>query len=260
MAVPDAPKQFVPLESNPQVFNSMLHDLGGSPNLAFHDVYSISDPDLLAIVPRPVYALVLILPFALSTYKADKEKEEAVQKDYVGDESDDDVCFIRQTIHNACSLWSIFHAVCNEPAKHHISMSSPFSHPLPHLILTHYKAPNSLFARLLALPPLERPAFAARSEEVDAAYATASKLCDSADWPDPSLHPDYGYVCFVKSKSGWLWEMDGERKGPARREKLAPGEDDLLGETVFGRIRKYMDDDKDVRFSLMALVDEGDGA
>jgi ubiquitin carboxyl-terminal hydrolase L3 len=129
MAVPDAPKQFVPLESNPQVFNSMLHDLGGSPNLVFHDVYSISDPDLLAIVPRPVYALVLILPFALSTYKADKEKEEAVQKDYVGDESDDDVCFIRQTIHNACSLWSIFHAVCNEPAKHHISMSSPFSHP-----------------------------------------------------------------------------------------------------------------------------------
>ena len=123
MAVPDARKQFVPLESNPQVFNSMLHDLGSLDSLTFCDVLSISDPDLLAFVPRPVYALVLIMPFSLEKYKQEKEAEEAVQKDYVGDESDDNVCFIRQTIHNACSMWSILHAVCNGEAKKHISKS-----------------------------------------------------------------------------------------------------------------------------------------
>ena len=51
--------------------------------------------------------------------------------------------------------------------------------------------------------------------------------------------------------------MDGERKGPAKREKLEPGTD-LLGPIVFDRIRRYMDDssDKASHFSLMALVDE----
>ena len=58
MASQDAPaapskehrKYFVPLENNPQVFTALAHDLGMSPSLVFHDVYSLTDPDLLSIV------------------------------------------------------------------------------------------------------------------------------------------------------------------------------------------------------------------
>jgi hypothetical protein len=58
--------------------------------------------------------------------------------------------------------------------------------------------------------------------------------------------------------------MDGERTGPARREKLdvSSGED-LLGPEVLGRVGKYMSDDEgsrnvDGRFALMALVEDPD--
>ncbi len=31
-------------------------------SLQFQDVYSVEEPDLMALVPRPVYALVLVIP------------------------------------------------------------------------------------------------------------------------------------------------------------------------------------------------------
>ena len=36
--------------------------LGVSPTLGFHDIYSLSDPDLLSFIPRPVYALIFLCP------------------------------------------------------------------------------------------------------------------------------------------------------------------------------------------------------
>jgi ubiquitin carboxyl-terminal hydrolase L3 len=117
MAVPDARKQFTPLESNPTVFNSLLRSLGAPKPLTFVDVYSLTEPVLLAMIPRPIHALVLILPFDLPTYYSEKQAEDAVQKEYVGDETDDHVCFIRQTIHNACGMWAVLHAVCNGEAR-----------------------------------------------------------------------------------------------------------------------------------------------
>ena len=55
---------YIPLESNPAVFTSLIHTLGVSPALSFQDVYSLDDPDLLACIPRPVLALILVFPSA----------------------------------------------------------------------------------------------------------------------------------------------------------------------------------------------------
>ncbi|TKA36247.1 hypothetical protein B0A49_13742, partial [Cryomyces minteri] len=64
---PSNTKRFVPLvtayaENNPDVMSSLVHKLGLSSKLGFQDVFSIDDPDLLAFVPRPAYALLLIFP------------------------------------------------------------------------------------------------------------------------------------------------------------------------------------------------------
>ena len=40
-------KAFYPLESDPELFTTLVHDLGLAPTLAFHDVLSIDEPDLL---------------------------------------------------------------------------------------------------------------------------------------------------------------------------------------------------------------------
>lgn len=50
---------FTPLESEPSVMSTFLHNLGLTKDLEFHDVLSLDDEDLLAFIPQPVHALVL---------------------------------------------------------------------------------------------------------------------------------------------------------------------------------------------------------
>ena len=55
----NARKSFFPLESDPELFTTLAHDLGLSSSLGFYDVFSVNEPELLALIPRPVHALVL---------------------------------------------------------------------------------------------------------------------------------------------------------------------------------------------------------
>ena len=54
-------KHFIPLESDPGIFTELMHDLGVSRSLSFIDVWSLEN-DILSIIPRPVLALILVLP------------------------------------------------------------------------------------------------------------------------------------------------------------------------------------------------------
>jgi cobalamin biosynthesis protein CobD/CbiB len=55
-------KMFTVLENNPEVMNHLARALGMDDKLSFYDIYSLTDPDLLAFIPRPVYALLVIIP------------------------------------------------------------------------------------------------------------------------------------------------------------------------------------------------------
>lgn len=55
-------KTFIPLENNPAVFDDLIKRLGVSSKVGFYDVYSLDDPSLLSMVPRPVHALIFIAP------------------------------------------------------------------------------------------------------------------------------------------------------------------------------------------------------
>lgn len=109
-------RHFIPLESNPTVFTHLIHKLGVSDTLAWADVYSLDDPDLLAVVPRPVLALVLVFPTS-PTYEKQKEVEESTRPDYTGSGADENVMWFMQTINNACGFYGILHAVSNGPAR-----------------------------------------------------------------------------------------------------------------------------------------------
>ncbi|KAK5442741.1 ubiquitinyl hydrolase 1 [Exophiala xenobiotica] len=52
-------KHFVPLESDPAIFSSLMHRLGVKDQLEFVDVYSLDD-DCLIDVPRPVFTVIVI--------------------------------------------------------------------------------------------------------------------------------------------------------------------------------------------------------
>ena len=67
---------------------------------------------------------------------------------------------------------------------------------------------------------------------------------------------DFHYVCFVKSsKTGHLYELDGERKGPVDHGILQMDEDILSGGAL-SIIQKFIgqENGQNVNFSLLALV------
>jgi hypothetical protein len=90
-----------------------------------HDVYSISEPELLAFIPRPALALLLVFPVS-ATYESARLAEDAGVEEYKGKGKDEPVVWWRQTIRNACGLMGLLHAVANGPAKGFIGEFFPF--------------------------------------------------------------------------------------------------------------------------------------
>ena len=107
-------KHFLPLESNPKVFNELIRLLGASDEIAFEDVVSLDEPSLL---PRPTLAAILVLP-TNHAYEEKKSAAEAARAEYSGSETGEPVVWFKQTIHNACGLYAILHALSNiEPSR-----------------------------------------------------------------------------------------------------------------------------------------------
>jgi hypothetical protein len=63
--------------------NALASKLGLSEDLAFYDVYSLTDPDLISLIPRPLYALLVILPLT-PVWNESRIREDAQKEEYAG--------------------------------------------------------------------------------------------------------------------------------------------------------------------------------
>jgi ubiquitin carboxyl-terminal hydrolase L3 len=61
--------------------NVLAARLGLSNELTFYDVFSLTDPDLISLIPRPVYALLVIIPLTPS-WNESRIKEDAEKTEY----------------------------------------------------------------------------------------------------------------------------------------------------------------------------------
>ncbi len=237
---PGGQKYFIPLENNPDVFTGLVHDIGLSPEVGFYDVYSIDDETLLALIPRPVYALIFITP-AEMYYESRKEDGiasdmEHIEYDKSGDEP---IMWFRQTIGNACGLMALFHSAANGEARKFVTDGSLL---------------DSLLTAATPLKPEARSAVLYDSQELEKAHMKAAKTGTSAP-PPAEDHPGFHFIAYVQGKDNHLWELEGATDGPVDRGLLADGDDMLSEKALEQGVRKFLKHSNgNLNFSIVALA------
>jgi ubiquitin carboxyl-terminal hydrolase L3 len=219
----------------------LIHQLGLPHSLGFTDVYSIDEPELLAFVPRPAHALLLVFPVSKS-YEDSRRAEDTPLTEYTGSGSDEPVIWFKQTIRNACGLIGLLHAVSNGEVRSHILPDSDL---------------DLLLREAEPLTPLKRADLLYESRALESAHADAAKLGDTAA-PQAEDNVDLHFVAFVKGTDGRLWELDGRRKGPLERGRLDADEDVLSDKALEFGPRRFLRKEaeggpRDLRFSLVSL-------
>ncbi|OJJ75488.1 hypothetical protein ASPBRDRAFT_117650 [Aspergillus brasiliensis CBS 101740] len=238
---PQTNKAFVPLENNPEVMTHLVRQLGLSPTIGFTDVWSIDSPDLLAFIPRPSYALLLVFPVS-AAYEASRQAEDAPLPEYTGSGPDEPVMWFKQTIRNACGLIGLLHAVSNGTPRKHVTPGSEL---------------DNLLKEAEGLGPIQRADLLYESKALESAHADAARLGDT-EAPGAEDSVDLHFVAFVKGEDGRLWELDGRRKGPLVRGVLGEEEDALSERALQLGVRRFLEVEKrsgneDLRFSLVSL-------
>ena len=224
-------------ENNPEVMNELAYRLGVSKKLSFHDVYSIYDSDMLALVPRPVFALLATIPMT-EAWKRDRDVEDAHLQWYKGAGREEPVIWFQQTIIHGCGLIGLLHCVCNG---------------VPSEMIT----PGSELADFLEIAvPLgmaERAKFLSESEPMYEVSEAVAVKGDTIPLERGANH----FVALVKSQDGHLWELEGSRKGPLDRGFLGEGEDAFSERALELGIKRLIDIQRegggDLRFSCIAL-------
>ena len=219
----------------------LIHQLGLPPTLGFSDVFSIDEPDLLAFVPRPSHALLLVFPVS-RTYEASRVQEDSSLPEYSGSGPSEPVTWFKQTIRNACGLIGLLHAVSN---------GEPRSQVIPGSDL------DGLLREAELLKPLARADLLYESKALESAHADAARLGDTQA-PEAEDSVDLHFVAFVKGVDGRLWELDGRRKGPLERARLSEDEDALSDRALDFGVRRFLKTETaggnpDLRFSLVSL-------
>ncbi|KAF2721585.1 cysteine proteinase [Polychaeton citri CBS 116435] len=238
-----ARRKFIPLENNPEVMTALMHKLGLSSSLQFHDVYSIDEPDLLAFVPRPALALLLVFPVS-NTYEKFRQEEDSGKEAYEGSGSNEPVIWYKQTIGNACGLMGLLHAASNGAARQQIQNGS---------------ALDDFVRQAIPLRPRERADLLENTEALENAHQAAGAQGDTTA-PDANDDVDLHYVCFVKDeRDRHLWEMDGRRKGPIDRGLLGADGDVLSDAALDKGVRSFLKREQEagggeLRFSLICLA------
>lgn len=105
------PKQWFPLESNPQVVNSFCARMGlDTSSLSFQDVLATEDW-ALAMIPRPILGVVFLFPIKPNTEVHREEERQAIEAN--GQVVSSDVYYMKQYVGNACGTVGILHAIGN---------------------------------------------------------------------------------------------------------------------------------------------------
>ncbi|GFR86425.1 ubiquitin carboxyl-terminal hydrolase [Elysia marginata] len=195
----------------------------------FVDVYGL-DPDLLAMVPKPVAAVVLLFP---DTVKGEEAIGE-VQTDYP-----QDLFYTKQSIGNACGTVAIVHALANNQKQISFDESKPF---------------KDFLEKTQAMNAEDKAKYLEKDEKMGAAHEDCAQQGDTRA-PSVDERVKAHFVTFVNF-NGSLYELDGRKEGPVFHGSTS---DESVLEDSIEVVKKFMARDPDnVNFNVMALVHGSD--
>lgn len=175
--------------------------LGLPTTIGFHDIFGF-EPDLLAMVPQPVHAILLLFPITEASEKARREQaEQSANNNAASEAVSPAVWFTRQTIGNACGTIGVLHAVANTQHEYPIADDSWFAR---------------FFAATRTMTPVERAAHLEADDSLEHAHAgAASSATSSTAVPEADEEVDLHFVALVHVDGG-LYELDGRKDAPVR--------------------------------------------
>lgn len=226
----------IPLESNPAIFNDLSEKLGLCSVLQFHDVYSLTDPDLVGLLPQPVYGIILLFPLT-SNYESYRSQTDGGK--HYDNELIDRVNWFKQTINNGCGLYALLHILGNLPSDLIMTNSLLSS------VLANYKSSNS-DQQIKLIEDLES------TIKLDDNYGVKGQTQP----PNPTDVVDLHFISFVKGKDNHLYELDGRRPGPIDLGLSVAEENILHDENLIKKIQFYIENTDDANkhnFAMMAV-------
>eukprot|EP00727_Mastigamoeba_balamuthi_P004411 m51a1_g13969 putative ubiquitin carboxyl-terminal hydrolase isozyme l3 (678) ;mRNA; r:981810-987957 len=233
-AIPPMSEQhWTPLESNPEVLTKYIRNLGVE-NAEFADVMGF-DEELLAFVPKPVFAALLLFPIT-HNYEENRIAEDR-KLGKAKTPVNPNVFFVNQTIENACGTIGCIHAVLNSVGENgvRVTKGSFFD--------TYRETSRSL-------PAPERAKALEKSDQLEQAHSAAATE-GQTEAPDEDEVIVLHFVAFV-CVDGTLYELDGRRPQPMPR---GPTTRETLLRDAGVAIQKIMAADPDeLRFTTLALV------
>lgn len=225
---------WIPLESNPKVFNGWASKAGlDITKDSFNDLYSF-DPEMLAMIPRPVKAVIFVFPFGEARDKRIAEDERIAREG--GNHVDERVFWMKQTVRNACGAMAIVHSLANVATT--LKPSSPLS---------------TFYAEARPKPFLERSKLFAETPEF-AAIHTSMTAVGQCVVPDIDEYCDQAYTAFILAPGSEkrVIELDGGRAGPVDYGSCQ-GEEDLLDAVVRIAKDEFIGKSGSIKFSMMYL-------
>lgn len=233
-------RSVIPLESNPEIFNALSSKLGLSPVLQFHDVYSITDADMLAFLPQPIYAVIMLFPIT-EGYENHRHQQDAGKPAVYQNENYQDIKWFKQTIGNACGLYALLHILSNLPSDFIIKNLI-----LNETFLCQLKSTSTTEDVSKLVDNLEQ------NIQLDSNYGNQGQT----EAPEADTSVNLHFITFVKGKDNHLYELDGRRKGPVDLGESVADNNILNDQKLIDEVQFFMnntDEENRNNFALMAI-------
>lgn len=211
--------------------SQFVKNLGLKPSWSFVDVYGL-DPELLAMLPQPTCALLLLFPTSDKYHEFKKEQEEKILKD--GQDVSPNVYFMKQTIGNACGTVAIVHSIANN---------------MDVLELVEDGFLKNFMESTKSLSPQEKGAKLEADENISEAHEACAQE-GQTETPSAEEHVDLHFVAIVH-KDGCLYELDGRKSFPINHGKTTR---DTFLQDAAEVCKEYMKrDPATLNFTVVAL-------